>query len=212
MLNMKEASQLLNAAGKKTILQSNVLREDAPPYENFYQVEEVDGKWVFGVFKIERENNPYLSKEKVFDTEEQAAVHFFLHRLSFLYFEQYVKPFMKKNENLDIGGPDFSKNELIQALNSLNIPRELLVTKHDQIKGKSVFLDEKDPAEAVVSILNGNGNVLHSTIPIPYQTALFMTFKKTYMLYLYETKVKELLKKEQVTAPISDEQMLVFLF
>ncbi|PTY82162.1 hypothetical protein B5V90_20520, partial [Heyndrickxia sporothermodurans] len=133
-MDIQQASRLLNVAGKQTSYQNNCIKEKVDLYENYYQLEKDRDKWKYGLFMVERQNNPYFKVQKEFDKETEGAKYFFLDRLSSFYFSTKIKPFMNSHSELDIGGSNFDENKLYKAMSILSIPSSLLVTSKSKIK------------------------------------------------------------------------------
>lgn len=49
------------------------------------------------------------------------------------------------------------------------------------------MMTKVDEDHSIISV-NSNSNVIHSTISIKNQRALFIAFKKIFMLYIFEMK------------------------
>ncbi|MFK3961942.1 hypothetical protein [Pseudalkalibacillus hwajinpoensis] len=213
-MNIKQVSMFMNKLGVLTTCENNVLQEIKQPYENYYKLEEDNNTWLYGLFMVENQNNPYLKEIKKFDSETDGAKHFLLSRLSSYYFSKRVRQFMMENDELDIGGPPFDENKLYKAMASSGIPAStILLGQFDKtvINNRVIKLTEKDENDFVVSFINSNGKVVHSTLPIHYQRAYFMVFKKAYLLHLFEQEVSDLLEKENLRKDISDRDISIFL-
>lgn len=210
-MDIGQVSRLLNHVGKLTTYQDNCIKEDAPPYENYYMLEKSGEKWEYGLFTLERENNPYLRKIKEFNTEAEGAKYFLLDRLSSYYYSERVGPFIMDHTELDIGGQNFDENKLVKALSLVGIPSSLYVIDKSQIKGRAIMLTQKDDTNSIVSFIDSIGNTVQSTVPINNQRALLVAFRKVFMLYLFETEVNQLLEAENITNVFTDKDINIFL-
>ncbi|MFT0804203.1 hypothetical protein VSK91_23055 [Bacillus swezeyi] len=210
-MNINQACKLLNALGKLISIKDGYIKEEVPPYENYYKLEKNKDKWVYGLWMCERENTPYMKVVKEFDNEAEGVKYFFLDRLSSYYFLKKVQPFMMEHGELDIGGPTFDKNKLYQAMSILKIPSSLSVLEKSEIKNRAIMLTKEDETNSVVSFVDGRGNVIQSTIAIKNQRALFIAFKKIYMLYIFENEIINLLKAQGIANDFSEKDINIFL-
>ncbi|MFC4620536.1 hypothetical protein ACFO4N_17735 [Camelliibacillus cellulosilyticus] len=113
----------MNKVGESTTVENTSLKQLTGPYENYYRLEENNGKWLYGLCVVEKENNPYFDVIREFDNEEEGAKYYFLDRLSSHYFSTKVHPFMLAHGELDINRPKFNEGKLYQAMAMLNIPK-----------------------------------------------------------------------------------------
>ncbi|QTN00534.1 hypothetical protein ERJ70_15260 [Sediminibacillus dalangtanensis] len=168
---------------------NNYIKELVPPHDNYYCLEEVDGLWRYGLIMMENQNNPYMKQRKEFKTETEGAKYFFCDRLSAFYFSERIRPFMLKHGELDIGGPSFDENGLGKAMSMLGISSSLFHRDQRQdSKHRAIQLSSGDGTNYVVSFIDRKGSRVHFTIPINYQIAIFLTFKKVFMLYFLNKK------------------------
>ncbi|WP_043928480.1 hypothetical protein [Bacillus haynesii] len=142
------------------------MKENVAPYENFYILKRDEDKWVYGLFMVERQNTPYLEITKEFDTEVEAAKHFFLDRLSSFYFLEKFLFFVMDYEGLGIGGPTFDQSKPFKAMSILGIPASLFALGQSQVRNRAIMLEMEDEASSVVSFVNDKGNVIQSTVAI----------------------------------------------
>jgi len=210
-VNINQAHKILNKLGKSTTLEDSCIKENVAPYENFYILKNDKDKWVYGLFMVERQNNPYLEITKEFYNEVEGAKHFFLDRLSSFYFLEKFQLFVMEHEELDIGGPTFDQSKLFQAMSILGIPASLFALGQSQVKNRAIMLEMEDEASSIVSFVNNKGNVIQSTVAIQNQRALFIAFKKVYLLYQFENKVKNLLETEGIANNFSEGDISTFL-
>ncbi|MFB6498289.1 hypothetical protein [Bacillus haynesii] len=210
-MNINQALKILNKLGKSTTLEDSCIKENVAPYENFYKLKKDKDKWVYGLFMVERQNNPYLEITKEFDNEVEGAKHFFLDRLSSFYFLEKFQLFVMEHEELDIGGPTFDQSKLFQAMSILGIPASLFALGQSQVKNRAIMLEIEDEASSIVSFVNNKGNVIQSTVAIQNQRALFIAFKKVYLLYQFENEVKNLLEAEGIANNFSEGDINTFL-
>lgn len=68
------------------------------------------------------------------------------------------------------------------------IPSSFFVLRQSEIKSKAIMMTKVDEDHSIISFVNSNSNVIHSTISIKNQRALFIAFKKIFMLYIFEMK------------------------
>ncbi|MEH6974203.1 hypothetical protein [Bacillus sp. JJ675] len=210
-MDIKQACTLLNRIGKPVSLQDSGIKEDVPPYENYHRLEKRTDKWIYGLFVCERENNPYLKTIKEFNEEVEGVKYFFLDRLSSFYFLNKIQAFMRDHEELDIGGPKFDDNKLLKAMSLFGIPSSFFVLRQSEIKSKAIMMTKVDEDHSIISFVNSNGNVIHSTISIKNQRALFIAFKKIFMLYIFENEVIKLLESEGIANEFSERDVNTFL-
>ncbi|MDQ0216298.1 hypothetical protein J2S13_002739 [Oikeobacillus pervagus] len=93
----------------------------------------------------------------------------------------------------------------------LSIPSSLLLKAKQHVKNRAIKLTKVDETNFIVSFVDCNANIVQSTIPIDYERALFIAFKKVYMLYLFEQEVKKLLEMEEIKSEFSDKEISIFL-
>ncbi len=211
-MNICQVSKLLCKVGKSTECKNNYIKELVPPQDNYYCLEKVDGLWRYGLIMMENQNNPYMKQIKEFKTETEGAKYFFCDRLSAFYFSERIRPFMLKHGELDIGGPSFDENGLGKVMSMLGISSSLFHRDPRRYcKHRAIQLSSGDDTNYVVSFIDRKGNRVHSTIPINYQRAIFLTFKKVYMLYLFEQKVSNMLEMEGLGDDFSEEDINTFL-
>ncbi|MCI4129871.1 hypothetical protein [Bacillus haynesii] len=210
-MNINQAHKILNKLGKSTTLEDSCMKENVAPYENFYILKRDEDKWVYGLFMVERQNTPYLEITKEFDTEVEAAKHFFLDRLSSFYFLEKFLLFVMEYEGLGIGGPTFNQSKLFKAMSILGIPASLFALGQSQVRNRAIMLEMEDEASSVVSFVNDKGNVIQSTVAIRNRRALFIAFKKVYLLYQFENEVKNLLEAEGIANNFSEGDINTFL-
>src|SRR5699024_11022061 len=74
----------------------------------------------------------------------------------------------------------------------------------------SVSIEEKGDKYIVVYYGNG-GKEINSTYPIAKSQALFLAFRKGFLLHLYETRVKDLLRKNGLKDEITDKDINIFI-
>ena len=210
-MNINQAHKILNKLGKSTTLEDSCIKENVAPYENFYILKKDKDKWGYGLFMVEKQNNPYLQITKEFDTEVGAAKHFFLDRLSSFYFLEKFRRFVMEHEELDIGGPTFNQSKLFKAMSILRIPASLFALEQSQVKNRAIMLEKEDETSSIVSIVDDKGNVIQTTLAIRNQRAFFIVFKKVYLLYQFENEVKSLLEAEGITNNFSEGDINTFL-
>ena len=204
----------MNNLGIVTTCNDDFLKEIKPPYENYYKLEKSNNTWLFGLFMVEKQNNPYLKEIKKFDSETEGAKYFLLNRLSAYYFSERVRQFIMRYDELDIGGATFNASKLNRAMSLIGIPSSTLVIgklENKRLDNRIIKLTEEDEASFIVSFIDSNGKVIQSTIPLDYQRALFIVFKKVYLLYLFEREVSGLLDKKGLKKDISDKDISIFL-
>ncbi|MCY9268712.1 hypothetical protein, partial [Bacillus licheniformis] len=80
-----------------------------------------------------------------------------------------------------------------------------------QVKNRAIMLEKKDETSSIVSFVNDKGNVIQSTVAIQNQRALFIAFKKVYLLYQFENEVKNLLETEGIANNFSEGDINTFL-
>ena len=210
-MDINQVAKLLNSVGEFTSCQNNCIKEDEAPYENYYKLEKNGNKWEYGLYMQERQNTPHFKVIKEFHKEEEGAKYFLLARLSSYYFKKKVQPFVMNHNELDIGGDHFNESKLYQSMSLLGIPSTFFVTDRSQIQHRAILLTKKDHTKSIVSFVDYKGNMIHSTVPINHQRALFITFKKVYMLYLFETEVSKLLKTEGLEHDVVEREINIFL-
>ncbi|MBM7605182.1 hypothetical protein JOC75_003205 [Metabacillus crassostreae] len=210
-MNIIQVAKLLNRVGKLVETKDGYLKEKEFYSENYYQLSEVDGVWEFGLVMIERTNNPKMRKLKEFSTETEGAKYFFLDRLSSFFFSEKVRPFMMAHDELDIGGSNFDIDMLFKTMSLLSIPSSLLIKAKQKVKQRSIQLERVDETNYIVSFIGEKGEIIHSTIPINDHRALFIAFKKVYMLHLYEQEVTKLLEDEEIINDFSENDINLFL-
>ncbi|WP_226668930.1 hypothetical protein [Metabacillus litoralis] len=210
-MNIIQVAKLLNRVGKLVEIKDGYLKENEFYSENYYQLKEVDGVWKFGLVMIERTYNPIIRKEKEFSTETEGAKYFFLDRLSSFFFLEKVRPFMMEHDELDIGGANFDIDMLFKTMSLLSIPSTLLIIAKQKVKQRSIQLERVDETNYIVSFIGEKGDNIHSTIPINYHRALFIAFKKVYMLHLFEEEVIKLLEDEEIINDFSENDISIFL-
>lgn len=211
-VNINDVSELLNKVGESTTIENTSLKQLTGPYENYYKLEGNGGKWLYGLYVVEKQNNPYFDVIKEFDTEEEGAKYYFLDRLSSQYFLTKVQPFMLAHGELDINGPKFNESKLYQAMTMLKIPKYYFVTDPSQIvKGhRCIMLTKKEQEKWSVSFIAPSGKVINQSLPIDHQWALFIAFRKVYRLYIYETEVKNLLESNNVNIDFTEKEINKF--
>ena len=209
-MNIDQASKLLNQLGKLTEVNNKQIEEIASPFENYHKLIKNGEIWEFGLFMVERQNNNYFKPLKQFSTESEGAKYFFLNRLSAYYFAEKISPFIMNHSQYDIGGPSFSEKKLLNAMSLLGIPSTLLSLDLEH-KNRAIKLKKVDELNFTVSYVDSKGNTVKSTIPMDYQRALFITFKKVFLLHLFEYDVSRVLEAEGIRLDFSDEDINVFL-
>lgn len=210
-MNINQAHKMLNKLGKSTTLEDSCIKENVAPYENFHKLEKDKDKWVYGLFMVERQNNPYLQITKKFDTEVEGAKHFFLDSLSSFYFLEKFQRFVMEHEELDIGGSTFDQSKLLKAMSILGVPASLFALGQSQVRNRAIMLEKEDETSSIVSFVNDKGNVIQSTVAIRNQRALFIALKKVYLLYKFENEVKNLLETEGIANNFSEGDIKTFL-
>lgn len=210
-MNITQVAKLLNRVGKLVEIKDGYLREKEFHAENYHKLEKVDGVWEFGIVMIERATNPIMRKLKEFSTETEGAKYFFLDRLSSFFFSEKVRPFMMEHDELDIGGSNFDIDMLFKTMSLLSIPSSLLIIAKQKVKQRSIQLERVDETNYIVSFIDEKGDIIHSTIPINYHRALFIAFKKVYMLHLFKQEVIKLLEGEEIINDFSENDISIFL-
>ena len=213
-MKLREASTLMKRLGLRTLCKDNVLQELKSPYENYYKLKGCNNTWQYGLFMVENQSYPFLKEIKKFNTEAEGAKYFVFHRLSSYYFSERVRPFIMSHPELDIGGPLFDIKKLNKAMSVIGIPSSIVSIrgfKEHRLDRKMIELRKNDDEAFVVSFINSNGGVIQSTIPLHYQRALFIVFKKAYLLHLFEGEVSQLLEKENLRKKFSDRDISSFL-
>jgi len=210
-MNIKQAAELLNREGKSMLLKSNELQEEVSAFSNYYHLKLNEHKWLYGVWMVERQNNPYIKVEKEFESEEEAAKYLFLKLLSSHYFSKYVGEFMKRHPELAIGEDSFDERGLRQSMSLLKIPSSFLIKDKTQAKNRAIMLNEKGDEQNFLSFVNSNGEIVHSSLPMDNQSALFFAFKGIYMLYLFEKKVSPLLESYDLRDEFTDHDINFFI-
>ncbi|MDG5472083.1 hypothetical protein P6709_09995 [Jeotgalibacillus sp. ET6] len=209
-MNMKQAAELLSQEGISTILKPNVLQEEPRPYESYYQLKKSEEKWLYGLFMVERQNNPYLKVRKEFNTEEEGAKYFFIDRLSSHYFLKNIQEFISQHPEVDIYSDTFDEEELQRAMSLLSIPLYYLAIEETKGKNKAIRLDKKDDNYTVISFLNDEGECVNSTLPIENESLLFFAFKTIYKLYLFEKRLSPLLELHHLRDEFTDDDIVLF--
>ncbi len=209
-MNIHQTSKILNSIGILTNSNNHCLEEIKGPYENYHKLEKkIDGNWVYGLFIVERQNEPYLEKIKEFDSEVEGAKFFLLKRLAFFYYSEKVSPFKMNHPELYIGGLTFDEIKLDKAMSLLSIPTSILEKGNKQGENRAINLSKLDNTNFIVSFSDSNGKKIHSTLPLSYQRALSFTFRKVYLLHIYEQEISKILKKEGII--LTDEDISIFL-
>lgn len=208
-MKIKDVTELLNAVGVKVSYNNNIIKEDVPPYTNYYQLEKKDS-WEYGLFICELENQPYVKNIYNFDSEDEGAKYFFLDRLSSYYFTNRIQPFIAQYKEFNIGGTNFSEDKLIKALNMLSIPSSYVYDKKNNVT-MSISIEQTSDTLYKLSVIGKNGAVLQSVPPMSRQRALFMAFKKVYLLYIYDTMVSETLRNFSLLNEFKEEDVRYFL-
>ncbi|MCD2368031.1 hypothetical protein ACWTIN_17155 [Bacillus paralicheniformis] len=131
--------------------------------------------------------------------------------LSTFYFLEKFQRFVMEHEELDIGGPTFDQSKLFKAMSILGIPASLFALGQSQVRNRAIMLEMKDETSSIVSFVNDKGNVIQSTLAIRNQRALFIAFKKIYLLYQFENEVKNLLEAEGIANYFSEGDINTFL-
>lgn len=116
-----------------------------------------------------------------------------------------------EHEELDIGGPTFDQGKLFKAMSILGIPASLFALVQSQVRNRAIMLEKEDETSSIVSFVNDKGNVIQSTVAIQNQRALFIAFKKVYLLYQFENEVKNLLETEGIANNFSEGDINTFL-
>ncbi|MGD7044801.1 hypothetical protein [Jeotgalibacillus proteolyticus] len=209
-MNMKQAAELLSQEGISTILKHNVLQEEPRPYESYYQLKKSEEKWLYGLFMVERQNNPYLKVRKEFNAEEEGAKYFFIDRLSSHYFLKYIQEFISQHPEVDIYSDTFDEEELQRAMSLLAIPPYYLAKGETKGKNKAIRLDKKDDNHTVISFLNDEGECVKSTLPIENESLLFFAFTTIYKLYLFEKRLSPLLELHHLRDEFTDDDIYLF--
>ncbi|MBU5465774.1 hypothetical protein KQI49_02895 [Virgibacillus sp. MSJ-26] len=207
-MDIKITAKMLNDVGKKIIYNKNKLEEVVPDFQNYYVLKKAEDKWVYGLFMQEGNNQPYLKSDEQFLKESEASKYFFLKQLSRFYFNTIIKSFIQKHPALGIGRPQFDEESLLNSFKSAGIPKEILSKEKDN--KMSVSIEEKGDKYIVVYYGNG-GKEINSTYPIAKSQALFLAFRKGFLLHLYETRVKDLLRKNGLKDEITDKDINIFI-
>ncbi|MGG1686648.1 hypothetical protein [Pseudalkalibacillus sp. NRS-1564] len=213
-MKLRQASTLMNRPGLHTLCKDDVLQERKSPYENYYKLTRCNNTWQYGLFVVENQNNPFFKEMQKFHSEAEGAKYFLFHRLSSYYFSERIRPFMISHSELDIGGPFFDLKKLKKAMSLIGIPPSIVSVgkvKELRLERKRIALIKKDDGTFIVSFMNGNGEVIQSTMPVDYKRALFIIFKKVYLLHLFEREVSEWLEKENLRKYVSDRDISIFL-
>jgi hypothetical protein len=210
-MKIKDAAELLNNEGIKVSYNNNFIKEELPPYTNYYQLEKKD-TWEYGMFICERENNPYVKSIYNFDSEDESVKYFYLDRLSSYYFKNRIQPFIAQHNEFDIGGTNFSEDKLVESLYILSIPSSYLFNKKNKNSTTmSILVEQTSNTLYKISLIGTNGAVLQSVPPMSRQRALFLAFKKVYLLYIYDTTVSETLRKFGLLNEFKEEDVRYFL-
>ncbi|MDG5472084.1 hypothetical protein P6709_10000 [Jeotgalibacillus sp. ET6] len=210
-MNMEQAAELLRHEGIPIINNNNCIQEEVLPHSNYSQLKLNKDKWLYGVWMIERENNPYLDVEEEFNSEDEGAKYFFIDLLSSHYFSKYVEEFMMNHPEFGIGRDTFDERGLLTAMSLLSIPSSYLIKDKNEAKNRAILLDRDDDT-TVISLVNPSGQIAKSSLPIKNHRALFFAFKGIYKLYLFEKKVSPLLEPYNLRNEFSDEDIFSFIF
>ena len=212
-MKIKHAAELLEKAGIKVSYSIDFIKEEVPPFTNYYQLEKRD-TWEYGLFICERENHPYIRNIYKFDSEDRGVKYFFLDRLSSYYFTNRIQPFIAQHNELDIGGTGFSEERLVKALNLLNIPSSYLYDKNNKNHTNttmSISIEQTPDMLYQLSLRGKNGVILQSIPSMSRQRALFMVFKKIYLLFIYDTTVRKTLQNSGLLSEFTEEDIKYFL-
>src|SRR5699024_6479871 len=109
---------------------------------------------------------------------------------------------------LGIGRPLFDEESLLNSFKSAGIPKEILSKEKDN--KMSVSIEEKGDKYIVVYYGNG-GKEINSNYHITKSQALFLAIRKVFLLHLYETRVKDLLRKNGLKDEITDKDINIFI-
>ncbi|WZY01305.1 hypothetical protein NSQ26_04525 [Bacillus sp. FSL W7-1360] len=207
-MKLIEAAQLLNAVGRKTVCHGRKLEQVVEPYESYYLLKEEEGKWIYGLFIQEKTNKPYLTDIETLATEEEGSKFFLLKQLSRHYFDTVIKTFLSRKD-LYIYDDTFDIPRLRYALSVAGVPKDLFYV--DRKPSHCAIVLETNGNHYIISFYGQNGKKVSSSLPLELREALFFVFQKVVKLYLFETEVLALLKKENINVMFSDEDVNCFL-
>lgn len=210
-MDILQVSKILNKIGISTVSDIDYLEEKKNgPHENYYKFQKkTEDTWVYGIFMVEKQNKPHLEVIKEFNTESEGVKYYFLKRLASYYFSEKVSTFKMEHSELDIGGITFNEEKFFKAMHMLGIPLYLIKIGRVSAGNRAINISKVDDTNSVVSFVNSEGDLVHSSLPLSHHRALSFAFRKVYLLYIYEQEVSNILEEEGIV--LSDDDINIFL-
>ncbi|GAF10937.1 hypothetical protein JCM19046_4887 [Bacillus sp. JCM 19046] len=201
-LSIEKASKLLNKVGIATSVDQDSIKEVVPYYDNFYQLKKINQAWEYSLVIKEQTNQPSQLEVKVFQDEAEGIRYFFLNRLSRWYDKSKIAPLNKHFSNQK------SIKEVKEVMGRGNIPEKMLSTTNS-LSGTGVLFKQVNESQYSISIYK-DGVEIRTTIPLSSNRALTLAFRKAVLIYIFETQVEPMLKKEGITLH-QPEDLILFL-
>lgn len=169
---------------EETIIYHDISYNSGFPLENHYGIRLNEKQyWEFCFVQLERRSIPEYKKIKEFNNKEDALIYFFLDRLRDYFLTNEV------NLNMDFEIENWTTSILLTKLKSCNIP-QCYLSYGDLLNKYSIKCFETD-GSWYNAIIGGNKEILVISPPLEDRnTAFLSTFRRIYLLFLFNKYVK----------------------
>ena len=168
--------------------------------ENYYRLELLENSWNFVFVQKEKMNKYDIQKE--FMTRREAIKYFCFYELRDMYSNKYLDKIIENNDL--IGTDGFEIADLLNIFHTLCIDDKVYTVVGK--KNKAVNLVKTSDDMYVVAYINEIGTVIHKTIELDKNTALYAMFRWTYLLSLMNTHITKLSSIGALTEEVGDNE------
>lgn len=180
-----------------------IIKENVFDYENYKQIQKINGTWEYSKIDFERKSPPEKIDIKTFNDSTRAYRYFFLNLLKSHAFD---KGFIKDNSVYSIS----SLIDLEQLFIGLNLPSKYY-NFGKKINSEEIHIELCDDQKVIVHFINSLGNKKLSTRPLELKRGILSMYRLTrYYCILKETE-QTLVRNNTINEAFSDDEVKWFI-
>lgn len=209
-MKLEQVARLLTAEGLSVSFKDGIIKEEPGAYSNYHELKKEDSEWVMNLMVIERQNEPIIKEIARFTKEDEAGTYFYMDRLSSYYSKKYVRAFIRKNEELEIGTSLFGIEELKLTSEKIG-SQNCLSIDENKLEQRSVMVKWVGEKSFQLFFINHDLNKIDISMPLDKEDAFFYAFTNMYLLHLLKLNEMKLLEQDEISNMFSDRESMQFI-
>lgn len=212
IVSMKQEGETINLSQVARLIRNfhlpiietdtSIAEEESFQAAGYKEIRLHNGEWEFVIFPERYKDEKVL---KTFKDERSASKYFYLVMLNSYFANNYIYPFESDNKDINVGGPNFTLNNLKVAFHRLKMD-EKYYSFNAEVKEHSVYLHRINKLGSTVKFFGDNLKLVFETMELENWMAYSVIYQYVYTIYLLDAHCQSLIEQGEISQRFTDEE------